>query len=401
MLELEEALARILAALPAATPERVPLSRAHGRVAAEAVPAPMDLPVFDNSSVDGYAVRAADVAAAAAQRPVPLRCSGRVAAGETYSGELATGACARLFTGAPLPAGADAVVMQEDVRVEAGRPEVVLVTAPVTPWENVRFRGEDVKRGATVIGAGEILTAGHLALGAALGLTHLSAGRRPVTGLVATGSELREPGEPLGGGQIYESNRVGLASLARRAGALVRVFPIVPDTADATRSAIERAWSGCDVVVTSGGVSVGETDLVKDSFTALGGALEFWKVSIKPGRPFVFGRRGGRLLFGLPGNPVSALVTFLLLVRPALRRFQGAGSVGLPVQRAIAAEPLANDGSRRHFLRVRVAEDGAVRLAGTQASHILGSFARANGLVDLAPRTILAKGEKVDVLRWE
>jgi molybdopterin molybdotransferase len=219
--------------------------------------------------------------------------------------------------------------------------------------------------------------------------------------LLAAGSELKEPGETLAAGQIYESNRTGLASLIESAGAIVKVFPIVPDDLDAIREALGRALGECDLVITCGGVSVGEMDFIRSAFEQLGGELQFWKVAMKPGRPFTFGRCGSKWLFGLPGNPVSALVTFLLLARPALRRWQGAGVVGLPASPGVLVQPLANAGSRRHFMRVTMDAAGKVRSAGFQASHILSSFASANGLVDVAPQTDLPAGTIVQVLRWE
>jgi molybdopterin molybdotransferase len=401
MFELEEALARILAVLPKPGSETLSLREAHGRVLLDRVAAAVDLPPFDNSPVDGYAVRAADVAGVNPGAPARLRLVGRVPAGETFSGELTTGTCVRLFTGSPLPRGADAVVMQEETLIPADRPGEVLVLEPVRPWENVRFRGEDVKRGATLIEAGEVLSVGRMALLAAAGVNQVNVGRRPVAALLAAGSELKEPGETLAAGQIYESNRTGLASLIESAGAIVKVFPIVPDDLDAIREALGRALGECDLVITCGGVSVGEMDFIRSAFEQLGGELQFWKVAMKPGRPFTFGRCGSKWLFGLPGNPVSALVTFLLLARPALRRWQGAGVVGLPASPGVLVEPLANAGSRRHFMRVTMDAAGKIRSAGFQASHILSSFASANGLVDVAPQTDLPAGTIVQVLRWE
>jgi molybdopterin molybdotransferase len=248
---------------------------------------------------------------------------------------------------------------------------------------------------------GDALTPARISLLAATGLARVPVGRRPAAGLLATGSELREPGQPLAPGQIYESNRLGLASLIRRAGAVPKVFPLVADSLAATRLALEQAFNQCDVVITSGGVSVGELDFIKQAFEQTGGSLEFWKVAIKPGRPFVFGSCRGKLLFGLPGNPVSALVTFLLLVRPALLRWQGAQDVSLPAYPGVLVEPLANPGQRRHFLRVKVDAAGKVRSAGIQASHILSASATANGLVDVPPETTLPAGKTVSVIRWD
>jgi molybdopterin molybdotransferase len=236
---------------------------------------------------------------------------------------------------------------------------------------------------------------------AACGLAEVEAGRKPAAGLLATGAELQEPGQPLRAGQVYESNRYMLGALMRRAGAMPRAFPLVPDDLKATTEALACAFEQCDAVVTSGGVSVGEMDFVKAALERLGGELQFWKVAMKPGRPFVFGRCQGKLLFGLPGNPVSAFVTFLLLVRPAFLRWQGASDVSLPASPGVLAEPVANDGLRRHFMRVRLEADGKVRSAGLQASHVLSSLAAANGLVDVPPGVTLAAGTTVRVLRLD
>lgn len=398
MLQLEEAVAQLLASIPAPVPESVSLAEAHGRVLAERVVSAVDLPPFDNSSMDGYAVRADDVAVAKAEIPVRLRVVGRVAAGESFAGEVMPGTCVRLFTGSPMPRGADAVVMQEDTRTEA---EDVLVLERAKPFENLRLRGEDIKHGAVLAEAGTEVTAGRLSLFAAVGLSQLRVGRRPVIGLLATGSELREPGAGLEPGQIYESNRAGLAALVRRAGAVSQVFPLVPDEPAATRGALTEAFNQCDAVVSSGGVSVGEMDFIKSAFQEVGGELNFWRVAIRPGKPFVFGRWREKFLFGLPGNPVSALVTFLLLVRPALRRWQGASDLSLPTCPGVLAEPLVNQGERRHFVRVRLERDGKVYSAGLQASHALSSLAAANGLVDMPPNTSWPAGTPVQVGQWE
>lgn len=400
MLDLETALARVLAALPPPRSEVVSLNTAAGRVLAETVVAPADLPPFDNSAMDGYAVRAAEVRAAKPEAPVALRITARIPAGEFFPGELAAGECARLFTGSPMPRGADAVVMQEDTRTDPARPDVVWIGDAVQEGESVRRRGEDVRREAQLLEAGATLSPGVIGLLAAAGVGEVRVGQSPRVGLLATGSELREPGKELLPGQIYESNRAMLAPLIIGAGGSPEVFPLVTDDPAVTRDALKRAFDQCDVVVTSGGVSVGEMDFVKAAFEALGGAMEFWKVAVRPGKPFVFGKLGQKFLFGLPGNPVSAFVTFLLLVRPALRRWQGAREVNLPSHSGILGEAVSNPGDRRHFMRVRVDATGAVFSAGQQASHALTSLAAANGLLEVPPRTELARGTNVRVLRW-
>jgi len=400
MLEVEEARERIFDCLSTLPSEGAPVSDATGRIVAEPVVAPVDLPLFDNSAMDGFAVRATDLAGASREKPVALRIAGEIAAGGSPNVKLKEGRCVRVFTGSILPTGADAVVMQEEVTVDE-RAANVLCFESIKPWENVRLRGEDVKKGAAVLAKGERIGATAIGLLGALGLKEVSVARRPVVGLLATGNELREPGESLEPGTIYESNRAMLLEPLRAAGALPRSYAIVADSLRDTSKALEEAFAECDAVITSGGVSVGQYDFVKKAFEQIGGELNFWRVAIKPGKPFVFGRCREKLLFGLPGNPVSAFVTFLLLVRPALLRWQGANQVDLPGHPSRLAESLANRGDRRHFMRVHVDSNGEVRSAGTQASHALGSLAAANGLVDVAPNTTLQKGETVRVLRWE
>jgi molybdopterin molybdotransferase len=338
---------------------------------------------------------------------------GEVPAGSRFDGQLSDGNCVRVFTGSWLPAGADAVVMQEDVEVEAtaAGPATATATATATangvrfreaikPWENVRFQGEDVRRGRTVLASGEWLTVGRLSLLGALGCERVSVSRQPHVAVLATGSELAEPGTELKPGWIFESNRLGLAAAVTRAGGVPLVQPIVPDDLKAIQEALRAALAHADAVVTSGGVSVGTHDLLRPAFEALGGQVEFWKVDMRPGRPFVFGRLGAKLWFGLPGNPVSALVTFHLLVRPALLRLQGASQLAPLSHPGVLAEPLMNRANRRHFMRVRVDDRGEVRSAGTQASHILSSLALADGLLDLPPGASWPAGSVVEVLRW-
>jgi molybdopterin molybdotransferase len=398
MLELEDAQRRIVSAIQPLAAESVSLWDAAERVLAQPVISPLSLPVFDNSAMDGYAVRSADVASASANSPVTLKCVGAVAAGGIFRDSVEPQTCVRLFTGSPLPAGADAVVMQEDTHASG---DSVAVLDAVKPWENVRLAGEDVKRGATIARGGERLHAAHLALIAATGIAQVQVARQPVIGILGTGDEVVEAGQPLGPGQIYESNRVAIAALVRQAGGVPRPLPLVRDSLDATRMALEQAFAECDAVVTTGGVSVGEHDMVKAAFEAMGGTLEFWKVAMRPGKPFVWGRRGEKFLFGLPGNPVSAFVTFLLLARPAILKLQGAENVELPAHAGILAEAMQNRGPRQHFMRVIVDQAGQVRSAGVQASHALSSLARANGLVNVPPETLLPSGASVKVMRWE
>ena len=392
MIELEEASQRILDVIHPAGEENVALSEIDGRVLAEDLTAPINLPTFDNSAMDGYAVRAAEALTGAR-----LQCIGEAPAGTVFEGEVGKRQCVRIFTGSPMPAGANAVVMQEDTHVEG---ETIEITEGVKPLEHVRLRGEDVRERDLIGHAGELLSPGHLALLGSCGIGAVRVHQRPIIGLLATGNELREAGATLEPGEIFESNRQTIARLVERSGAQSRIYPLVPDTLDDTVTALKAAFTECDAVVTSGGVSVGEHDYVKAAFEELGGTLDFWKVRMKPGKPFVCGRLEKRLLFGLPGNPVSAFVTFLLLVRPAILKMSGATNTKLPTHPALLTAPLVNHGNRRNFMRVFVDAQGRAYSAGMQASHALGSLAQANALVDVPPESTLKEESTVLVLRW-
>jgi molybdopterin molybdotransferase len=400
MLELEQALRIILDGIEPLPCEMVPVSRTSHRILAQPLLAPSSLPAFDNSAMDGFALQSGDSAGASSSQPVFLRQVGLVSAGSQSQFTVQPLTCARVFTGAPLPAGADAVVMQEDTKADLQQGGGIQIFEPVKPWENVRFKGEDVKEGERIFEAGERLTPEKAGLLSALGIGQVEVRRRPIIGLLATGSELVEPGHPLPPGKIYESNRTTLAALLPSLGAVPKLYPIVPDDQALTKLALTQALSECDAIISTGGVSVGEKDFVKGSFQEIGGSLDFWKVAIKPGKPFVFGKWQNKSFFGLPGNPVSAFVTFLLLVRPAILRLQAAAEVSMRSLPGVLAEPLANHGDRRHFMRVRLDNEGKVALAGTQASHILHSLARSDGLVDVRPNTVLAAGSSVQVLFW-
>lgn len=401
MHSVEQARERILASIAPLPVETVGLAGAFGRFVAQPVRSTVDLPPADNSAMDGYAVRSQDLTPASAETPVVLRIIGVAPAGLVFDKTLEQGTCVRIFTGSILPRGADAVIMQEDVKHDDRDTSQILFIDKAPPWENCRLRGEDVKSGAVIAAAGEKLTAPRLSYLAAAGILSVRAARPPVVGLLATGNELREPGTPLPPGAIYESNRAGLAALARQAGAIPRIYPLIPDDLAATKSALERALTECDAVITTGGVSVGQMDWVKAAFTGIGGQLDLWKVAMRPGKPFAYGRWKEKLFFGLPGNPASALVTFIILTRPALLRMQGARDVLGPTMCAMLSEPLANPGERRHFMRVTLDARGGARSAGNQSSHILSSLAQSAGLVDVPPQTTMAAGTIVQLIPWD
>ena len=397
MLSLEEAVERSLAAAPLLGSEIVPLADAGGRFVASPLKAGVSLPGFDNSAMDGYAARSADLNGATTESPVELSCIGVIPAGAHPVDKVGEGTCMRIFTGSPIPRGADAVIMQEDCSTP-GDDHTVRCNDSIKPWENIRLKGEDVREGDPLITAGIRITAGTIGLLAATGHHSVEVGLRPKVGLVTTGSELVEPPGELQPGEIYESNRAMLASLVSKANGLPTPYPIVPDTLEATVAALGRAFAENDAVLTSGGVSVGDHDHVRPAIERLGGSLDFWKVAVKPGKPFVLGQVGGKPVFGMPGNPVSAIITYLLMVRPALLKMQGASEWRLAKRSGRLADELVNKGDRRHFVRVTIDDLGLVRSVGGQHSHMLGSLAKSNSLVDLPPGSRLAKGDPVDVL---
>lgn len=398
MLSLEEAREKLLGSINLLDAERVPIFDAPGRFAAEPISSLIDLPRFDNSAMDGYVVRSDDLKDASAEAPVSLRQIARIGAGEVFLGTVSPSECARIFTGSFLPRGADAVVMQEDVvAIEGGR---VQFREPIKPLENVRLRGEDICAGTIIANPGDEITATRASLAAATGHAEVSARTRPRVALLSTGSELLEPGQTLAEGKIYESNRILIASLLRAIHCEPAISPLVPDDLDTTIAALKGAFAHNDFVVTTGGVSVGEFDFVKEAFEELGGKLEFWKVALRPGKPFVHGRLGAKHLFGLPGNPVSALVTFLLLVRPAVLKAVGARDLDLPRLPGELSESLVNRGDRRHFVRARW-KNGKIEIAGPQSSHMLGSLGSANCLLDIPAGAQFQPGTILPAHLWQ
>ena len=386
-----EALGRILERVSATLEtETCELWTASDRVIASDLYATVPLPRFDNSSMDGYAVRAVEAVEGA--RLAVRRVQ---AAGPAAGHELIPGEAIRIFTGAPLPAGADAVVMQEECDRSG---DAIVVRARVLPGENVRRAGDDLSAGQKICVAGTALRSPQLALLASQGVSRVSVYRRPDVAIIATGSELRPPGKTLGPGEIFESNRVMLADLVHRAGAVPHPLPVVPDLPEVHEEAFLQAQRK-DAIVVAGGVSVGEKDLVKASLRRLGGNVDLWRVAVRPGKPFMFGKLGSVPVFGLPGNPVSAFVTFLLFVRPALLKLGGRTRFQNPRIQAEAGEELRNSGDRPHYLRVCL-RDGVVRLTGRQESHALFGLAQANALARLEPGQVVLAGDRVPVIRF-
>jgi molybdopterin molybdotransferase len=388
LLSVDEALARLLAeARPVADIEEVPTLEATNRVLARAQRSTMDVPPMDNSAMDGYAIRVSD--------GVKLKVTQKIMAGSVGK-PLEPGTAARIFTGAPIPPGADAIVMQEHTAVQGD--QVELKKKP-GPGEWIRRVGSDVQKGGEILPAGKRLLPQDTGLAASVGIKSLPVFRRIRLGLFFTGDELVMPGEPLAPGRIYNSNRFTLRGLGEVFGCEVRDHGIVPDSLEATRAALQRAAAECDLIVTSGGVSVGEADYVKPAVEAEGKLL-MWRIAMKPGRPLAFGTIGKSFFIGLPGNPVSSYVTFLIFVRPFLLRTQGVSQIEPRMIEARADFDWPEPDARREFLRVKWNSQGGLDLYHTQDSAVLTSTSWADGLVDNPAGKAIRKGERVRFLAY-
>ena len=392
LLSVDEALAQLLAgARPVAGIEQVPTMEAAGRVLAQPQTSTMDVPPMDNSAMDGYAVRLSDLSAS----ENGLKIAQRIAAGSVGK-PLEPGTAARIFTGAPVPPGADAIVMQEHCSVSG---DVVLIIKSPKKCEWIRLTASDIRRGGLVLAAGRRLLPQDTGLAASVGIKTLPVFRKLRLGLFFTGDELVMPGDPLLPGRIYNSNRFTLNGLAAAFGCEVRDYGIVPDNLDKTREVLRRAAAENDAIVTSGGVSVGDEDHVRPAVEAEGSLL-MWKIAMKPGRPLAFGKVKDAAFIGLPGNPVSSFVTFLIFVRPFLLKTQGHAEVAPRVIHARADFDWPEPDPRREFLRVKWNPDGGLDMYPTQDSAVLTSTAWADGLVDNPAGRPIRNGDRVRFLPY-
>jgi molybdopterin molybdotransferase len=412
MISVEEALERILSYVSVLEPEEKPILEALGQVVAEDIVSDVEIPPHDNTAMDGYAVRAADTAGASAEAPVTLRVVGELAAGYLFDGSVEPGTAVRIMTGAPMPRGADAVVPFEETDEPEGRGfgsfaksrDTVGILKAAEPGANIRYAAEDVRRGQAIITKGSVLHPAQIGVLASLGMAKVRVHRRPVVAVLSTGDEVREPGQPLQPGQIYDSNAYSVSALVLASGGIPKRLGIAKDTVEALTAKL-REGLDADMLVTSAGVSRGDYDVVKDVL-AKEGEINFWTVRMRPGKPLAFGAfaSGGRRVphIGLPGNPVSSMVSFELFGRPAIFKMLGRSDWQRPVVRAIAEEPIPNTDGRRVFARaILTTRDGRyhVALTGPQGSGILTSMAVANALA-VVPEDVpgVRPGEEVDAI---
>ena len=395
---VEEALALVLEKTPEIQEREVlPLTEALHRVLAEDVLARVSHPEVANSAIDGYAARAADTQGASPDRPVRLRVIGEAPAGKPFPGRIGPGEAVAIYTGAPLPEGADAVVAVEDTRREG---DTVLLFAPASP-KDIRPAGDDYRKGEVVLKKGALLTPGRVGIAAGAGHPRLTVVRRPRVAILSTGDEVAEPGEPLPPGGVYNSNSYAVAGLVAEAGGEPVLLGRVPDDRAALREKLTAG--GYDLVVTTGGVSMGEYDLVRKLLEEEG-EIYFWKILQRPGGPPVFARLGRTLVFGLPGNPVSAMVVFFLYVRPMLFRMLGRSDPPYRRVQAVAADPFKGAGVKTAFRRAVLEYDPEVfggfvaHTTGNQSSGVLKSMALANALVVVPPETRVAPGDEVEAI---
>ena len=395
LISLQEALDKLLATPAAITgTETVALTDAAGRITAAPVISPINVPPFDNSAMDGYGLRLADWDGKTA-----LPVAGRALAGVPFKGELPAGHCVRIMTGAPVPAGVDTVVMQEEAVVSD---EGITFTADITRGQNIRLTGEDITQGSEVFPAGTKLAAAQLPMIASLGLAQIPVMHKLKVAVFSTGDELQAVGQPLSDGQIYDTNRFAVSLMLEKLGCDVIDLGVIPDDPAVLRGIFEKADALADLVISSGGVSVGEADYTKQILDDIG-KINFWKLAIKPGKPFAFGKLDNAWFCGLPGNPVSTTVTFYELVQPLIARLSGFSQWQPPMRiKAIAATPLKKSAGRLDFQRgiAQVNEQGQleVKTTGDQGSHIFSSFSLANCFIVLErERGVVKAGEIVDI----
>ena len=396
-LSVEQAQERILQAIaPITTTETVALRDALGRILAQDITAPLNVPTFTNSAMDGYAIHHTDLARQ------PLKVIGTAFAGKPFLGNINAGECVRIMTGAVVPAGADCIAIQENVQREG---DFIQIRGDIALQEYLRFRGDDIKQGELLLAKNRRLNAADLGLLASQGIAQVPVLRRPKIAFCSTGDELKSLGEDLGLGDIYDSNRYTLYALLKKLDVEILDWGVIKDTREAVEAVFQQARHDADLVITSGGVSVGEADYIADTLERLG-QVNFWKIAVKPGKPLAFGQVGNCHFFGLPGNPVSVMATFLLFVRPAILQLRGEAVTALPEYTAVCETPIKKEVGRKDYQRgicwLNEQHEWRVRTTGGQGSHILRSMSQANCFIPIPLESgNLAAGSKVKIIPFE
>jgi molybdopterin molybdotransferase len=398
LIPVDEARQAVLACFEPLPGVTIPVHESAGRFALDNNFSLTALPCFDNSAMDGYAVDHRDLSGATRENPRILPLAGEIPAGATDIPALSSGNCLRIFTGAPLPPGATAVVMQEDTfRTEDGR--IAFMDSP-SPWEFVRFEGEDIGRGDMIVQRGSRINSRTVGLLAAAGIGRIHVGARPGVSILSTGSELVPPGQNLGPGQIHESNSHMLSAMVSSCGGIPETGAPAGDSLPQLVERLQSMLENSDLILTSGGISVGAHDLVREAWAQMGGRWTTSRISMKPGKPFSMGLLGGHKLLALPGNPVSAAMTFMLFAYPAMLKMAGSSSTDAPLRAATMNESISNRENRTQFIRVVVDDENKLRSAGQQGSHHLRSLAESSGYIELSPGETVSEGSRVMFTPW-
>jgi len=397
LIPVEEARSRVLDGIPILPRKRIPVTDSNGFVSYGDITAPNPIPHFDNSAMDGFAVRHSELSNATRENPVPLKVAFEVSAGSQTTESLIPGACARIFTGAPIPPNTSAVVMQEEVAMKDG---YAFFIEPPKPWEFVRFAGEDVESGSVILKQGQIINNRSMGLLQAVGVESLEVSLRPKISILATGSELVLPGHDLKHGQIYESNRSMIAGFTSQAGGEPNILPLATDDLDHLKVQLESACEDSDFIISTGGISVGKYDFVREAWKQIGGTWDTSRINMKPGKPFSLGIRDNVRLFALPGNPGSAAMSFMIFVFPAIRSALQACEIYPRSFITTAPNSITNSISRSQFLRVSLDENNQISPKYMQASHSLTSLAQSDGYIQLHPKSTLQPGSPIAFTPW-
>ena len=397
LIPIEEALEKVLDLVPAPHCKPIPVENSFGYSLADDLYSPLNLPIFDNAAMDGYCVRHQDLLKATDKNPILLECIGEVQAGSSPDKELTKNKCIRIFTGAAIPRNTTAVVMQEECMVNEG---VVRFTSQPKPWEFIRFEGEDVSKGTKIFHKGKSLNARSIAILRSIGCSEVVVAEKPKVAIISTGDELATPGEERKPGQIFESNRHMLASMVQSIGGIPILYPIPKDSINETKDILKKAADETHLLLSTGGISVGKYDLISDAWKEIGGTWITSRINMKPGKPFSLGSLSSSILLALPGNPVSAAMTFTIFVYPAIKKLNGSYDYEPETKMAIAGADIVSKHSRVEFQRVRTNSKKQIVPLIQQGSHCLSTLAQSDGFIRVNPDDKIHAGQEVEFTPW-